>query len=835
EYQLEPTIQALKQYRQRILIADAVGLGKTLEAGILVSELMRRGKGRRILCLTMKSMLTQFQKEFWTRFSIPLVRLDSVGIRRIRRKIPSNHNPFYFYDKTIISIDTLKQDTQYRTYLENCYWDIIIIDEAQNVAHRGDSKSLRARLAELLADRSDTMIMLSATPHDGKPESFASLMRMLEPTAIADEQNYSKEDIKGLFIRRYKKDIEHQVQQKFKERIIHKEVVESSNMEDSVFDQLAHLKFSSLDKGRGAGQLFRTTLEKALLSSPAACLETIQKRIKRTEEKDDPDLEDDLHTLHNFETALKQVSLDEFSKYQRLIDLLKDPIKFDWKREQPDDRLVIFTERIRTMHFLHDELKKELSLSDVEITTLHGSMSDMEQQAVVEQFGNKQSSLRVLVASDVASEGINLHYQCHRLIHFDIPWSLMIFQQRNGRIDRYGQTETPQIYYLVQQSGVEKIKADQRILELLIEKDEYAQKNIGDSSVFMGQYDADAEEKRTAEAIESESTPEEFENKFMQNTTDMLDQLMGHSEELKAESPELIDEYLTTMPSLFRDDFEYVESALRSLPERFARQISIEKDDNLITWTLPEPVRELYNKYYPDEIKPEDWQINLTDDKKKMQQEIERSREDEDSWPRADYLWELHPVVQWLTDKSLNAFGRQEAPVVEVQEGLEPGEQLIVCSGTFPNKLGQPILHKWAAAHFKNGSSEPEIHQFDEFVEMLGLSERAIPNQNNQIDTSELSERLPVALDSIRTWLEQQKNEMDDQMNKKLNKHLKELEDFRDRQISQLEVQYSDSKNLNKKQQKYDKLMGDYMEYIENKLVFESIPHIQVAAAFIRN
>ena len=213
EYQLEPAIKSLKQPRQRILIADAVGLGKTLEAGILVSELIKRGRGRRILCLTMKSMLTQFQKEFWTRFSIPLVRLDSTGIQRIRRKIPSNHNPFYYYDKTIVSIDTLKQDTQYRTHLENCHWDIIIIDEAQNVAHRGDTKSMRARLAELLSDRSDTMIMLSATPHDGKPESFASLMKMLNPTSIADPHNYEKEDIKGLFIRRFKKDIEDQVEQ----------------------------------------------------------------------------------------------------------------------------------------------------------------------------------------------------------------------------------------------------------------------------------------------------------------------------------------------------------------------------------------------------------------------------------------------------------------------------------------------------------------------------------------------------------------------------------------------------------------------------------------------
>lgn len=164
-YQLDPAKLALQRPRQRILIADTVGLGKTLEAGILMSELIARGKGKRILVVTVKSMMTQFQKEMWNRFTIPLVRLDSNRIQKIRANLPSNYNPFFYYDKTIVSIDTLKRDVEYRTHLENAYWDIIVIDEAQNVAERGDHQAQRSRLAKLLADRSDTMIMLSATPH----------------------------------------------------------------------------------------------------------------------------------------------------------------------------------------------------------------------------------------------------------------------------------------------------------------------------------------------------------------------------------------------------------------------------------------------------------------------------------------------------------------------------------------------------------------------------------------------------------------------------------------------------------------------------------------------
>ena len=191
-YQLDPAKLALQRPRQRILIADTVGLGKTLEAGILMSELIARGKGKRILVVTVKSMMTQFQKEMWNRFTIPLVRLDSNRIQKIRANLPSNYNPFFYYDKTIVSIDTLKRDVEYRTHLENAYWDIIVIDEAQNVAERGDHQAQRSRLAKLLADRSDTTPLVDEwfglLYQDGKFVKVLSMNEVVQKTGLSNSR-----------------------------------------------------------------------------------------------------------------------------------------------------------------------------------------------------------------------------------------------------------------------------------------------------------------------------------------------------------------------------------------------------------------------------------------------------------------------------------------------------------------------------------------------------------------------------------------------------------------------------------------------------------------------
>ena len=487
-YQLDPARQALRQPRQRILIADDVGLGKTIEAGILVSELVARGRGQRILVVAVKSMLTQFQKEFWNRFTIPLTRLDSVGIQRVRRRIPSNHNPFHYHDKSIISIDTLKQDREYRTYVENAWWDIIVIDEAHNVAERG-SRSLRSQLAKRLATRSDTLIMLSATPHDGKARSFASLMNMLDPTAIGDPDDFTREDFqdKGLVIRRFKKDVREQVKRSFRDRTILRNPFSLSSVEEAASEALLAVRVRGQAAG-GSRQLFSVTLEKALFSSPAACLETVARRRRQLErelaDQREPERRDIIRReLEGFEAltdALEAIRPVHFAKYQALLRAIRGGEPFRWNAHNQRDRLVIFSERIPTLRWLQERLIADLRLRPNQVALLHGGLSDTDQQEIVEAFGNETTPLRLLLASDVASEGINLHHQCHRLIHFDIPWSLMVFAQRNGRVDRYGQRRDPQIVYLLAESVNPTIRGDTRVLEVLIEKDEQAHRNIGD-------------------------------------------------------------------------------------------------------------------------------------------------------------------------------------------------------------------------------------------------------------------------------------------------------------------------------------------------------------------
>jgi superfamily II DNA or RNA helicase len=828
-YQLDPALQALKQPRQRILIADGVGLGKTLEAGILISELIKRGKGKRILVLTVKSMMTQFQKELWSRFTIPLVRLDSDGILRVRSEIPTNHNPFYYYDKTIISIDTLKQDREYRTYIEGAYWDIIVIDEAHNVAERG-TNSLRSRLAQLISRKSDTLIMLSATPHDGRARSFASLMNMLDPTAIADPDHYGPDDIKGLCIRRFKKDVKDQVEQAFKQRRIFQARKDASVIEEEVFEFFTRLTFKRIDQKRGGEQLFKTTLEKALFSSPAACIQTIDARIKKLD-KSGNQFADDIKSLVELKTLVQKLTPEHFSRYQKCLDIIRNNLR--WDGRDTTDRLVVFTERIETMRFLEKNLPQDLGLREGQTEILHGTMSDKDQQDLVEEFGKEQSDLRLLIASDVASEGINLHYLSHKMIHFDIPWALMVFQQRNGRIDRYGQKFNPEICYLLTESRNTKIKGDMRILELLIQKDNQAVENIGDPSTLMGVFDIDKQESVTALAIETGQSVDQFEKSMEVAAFDPLAHLVGETT-VQQIAPE--DKKPRSIPSVFSSDFDYVTAAIDFLRGTQPIQAEWYTTEQRIDLTAPSELAERFD-HLPKEVYPDNGQFVLTASLEKMKEEFERCRKYKSTWPRIQYLWEQHPIVQWINDKVTTSFRRQKAPVITLPEKQCKGDIIFILSGLIPNRKGHPLVHQWFGAVFNKGQYKG-IETIETILNKTNIGRTSFPNSQTIVDLDGLRALLPEAVKKAREWISKKRLEFENTINPKLNDHLKDLERLRARQHQQLELKFSDltesavatKQRRDREQRGIDNLFDDYLKWVEDTMTTEDRAYVQVIA-----
>ncbi|WP_419776695.1 DEAD/DEAH box helicase [Malaciobacter marinus] len=828
-YQFEPALQALNQPRQRILMADAVGLGKTLEAGILTTELIKRGKGKRILVLAVKSMLTQFQKEFWNRFSIPLTRLDSQGIQRVRNKIPANMNPFFYYDKSIISIDTLKQEALYRSYIEESYWDIIIIDEAHNVADR-NTGSQKSKLAKLISSRCDTLMMLSATPHDGSAKSFASLLNMLDPTAIANANDYTIDDFKdkGLVIRRFKKDIADQVQDEFKTRQIFKIRSNASIYEEDVFSYISNISFKNIDKQKRKGsELFKTTLTKSLLSSPIACIESIKNRIKRIEALED-DYSDDIDTLEILQDKLQEIDTATFSKYQELVNLISKQMK--WKKAK-DDRIVIFTERIKTLEFLRENLQKDLKLKEDQIVSMTGStMSDIEINKIVEDFGQENSKVRLLIATDVASEGINLHYLSHRLIHFDIPWSLMTFQQRNGRVDRYGQEKDPEIYYMQTLSQDEEFKGDNRILDILIEKDDQAVKNIGDPSAFMNVYDEKEEEKIVAQAIENQTDAESFSQELDSNAQEaefdflsMLNEVDEDETYPNNTAGELIDSL-----SFYEDDLHYATNALRFLQETQESQkieARFEEDRIELNASSLDDLKYRF-KMLPREVIPENWYFMLTNDLKTINKEIKDSRKNDSAWPNIHYLWEQHPILEWIKDKLLSNFNRLQAPVLKLNT-LNQNEMIYLIGGLIPNKKAQPVINEWVGVKFIDNTFD-SILTLDNLFKQTNINTKKFPNSGNDYDISDIESNLPKAITEASSFIQQKRDEYEDTMSTKVLEQLEELEKLKSRHMGQLEFDFNQESKKLEKQREIDKIFNDYHQWIKDSMETESTPFIQV-------
>lgn len=752
EYQLEPARRALAQPRPRLLIADAVGLGKTIEVGILVAELIQRGRGDRILCLAKKSMLAQFQQELWTRFNIPLVRLDSLGIARLRSRIPTNKNPFACYNRIIISVDTLKEtraSTSYRHFLEQFKWDIVIIDEAHNCANAGTANN---DLAQRVCRNAEAVVLTTATPHNGKPESFAELIRLLDPTAIRDVTNYGADDIGNYFIRRFKKDVADEVGEHFRERQLHTHRSLASPSEEQIFNRLGDLRLQALSQSRSKeDQLLRYVLYKTYLSSPEAAASTLATRIgeakKRIDAGKGSHLTDHLVDLEDLHGKIAKQSLTNSARFAAFLGVLKS-LGFP-KHDDPNSRIICFTESLTTQKALADAIRKQFKLGEDVVVTMHGGMTDVEQALIIDTFGKGDAPVRLLIATDVASEGVNLHYHCHELIHYDLPWSLIRLEQRNGRIDRYGQVHEPAVHYLLVDTACAAFTGDQRIVDALLHKVDAVYQNTGDAAGVMAIFDADEEERITGERaadaaktgtvdIDAVLSPKDDNARFME-------ELLAAATRLGEDATPYVavpaGQTAPAWPRLFADETAWLKAAWAEVfgsdpqapqpdwhPQR--PECELKATDELIhrcggrtgsrTALIPGATA------IPDEAFPANWSFRLTTDREAVNDGIKRARvlaqagaaapksrgrkakaptarpveeialapELRSSWPDLSLLWDLHPVSQWLVDRLLIHFGRGQAPLV-ISSHIPANEVWFCFRGALTNQNGREVIVDW--------------------------------------------------------------------------------------------------------------------------------------------
>ncbi|MGB0931645.1 MAG: SNF2-related protein, partial [Chitinophagales bacterium] len=713
DYQFEPTLKAFKLPRPRLLIADAVGLGKTIEVGVFLAEMIKRGKGQRILVIALKSILGQFQQEIWSRFVIPLVRLDSVGIAKIKTHLPANKNPFDYYDKSIISIDTLKNNAKFRHYIEKSRWDIVVIDECHTVAN---ARSQRSKLAQELAKRCESLIFTSATPHNGNKESFANLIQMLEPTAIPKNGTYNKDNIEPYFIRRFKHHIENtEVQKNFKERKIIKLTCGLSQTEEHFLDYQQHLKLEALSSNRKHDLLFSINLFKSYLSSPEACLKSVNNRIKKVTDSDNSETtkREQIDILTEAQSRLNDIiQTGADAKYTKLIETLE---QLKWKGKKRDERIIIFAERIETLKALKSKLTAKFGLTEASVTLFSGALSDIEQQAVIEDFGKEDSPIRLFLTSDAGSMGVNLHYYCHRMFNYDIPWSIITLDQRNGRIDRYGQKNTPFIYYLVAESEDSQLKTDLHIISKLIEKENEVHQSLGDATSVYKLYDAKEEEKLVQKAL-SESDESVLDQREEQADSgdefDFLDELFAQSEP----EPEPIIE----VSSFYVSDFKYYQTLLTyltAIQPNLASGIETNEIGQYIE-IFQDKIDGLKAALYdiPIEAKPNKKQwYQLSANVEDVQKSIENARKKKGEWARFQVLYDLHPIIKWFMDKLLANVDKDAALVVKT-DNVPANTAWYLFHGVVSNQLGQSVVSEFFVVGLKKDGRYLKHQRFAEFA-----------------------------------------------------------------------------------------------------------------------
>ncbi|MCC6837048.1 MAG: DEAD/DEAH box helicase [Bacteroidia bacterium] len=477
-YQLVPLIMTLKQNITRLLIADDVGVGKTVEALLILRELIERGIIKSFSVLCPPHLCEQWQSELADKLDIEAEIIRSSTVASLERKIIGDDtlNVFNYYPYQVVSIDYVKGDNKRPIFLKDAP-DLIIVDEAhtctKNIDHNKSSqKQQRYELLEQISRKENQhLVLLTATPHSGKDGEFQSLLGLLksefESFKLDNLTTSEKRNIAAYFIQRKRKSIEKWLEEEtpFPKRITEELPYSLSNEYMELYQKV--LKFArglntdGITDNKARMKYFAAlTLLRGVMSSPAAGFEMLQKRKQRANEEtsaneleylDNPivekwDEQADTEQIEIIENA--GLSTKEWSVLHQLsteIEKLKQPAK-DYKVKLAIEQIktwlakgqspIVFCRFIATAHYVAEQLKIALA-KDIDIRAITSELSDEERREKIDEMG--KSPKRVLIATDCLSEGINLQDKFNAILHYDLPWNPNRLEQREGRVDRYGQ------------------------------------------------------------------------------------------------------------------------------------------------------------------------------------------------------------------------------------------------------------------------------------------------------------------------------------------------------------------------------------------------------------
>lgn len=514
DYQLEPVTRALTMPRVNLLVADDVGLGKTIEAGLVIQEMLLRQRARRVMVVCPAPLTVKWQEEMAARFGLDFHIVDTDEVRRVRRDRGLHANPFRVYPHTIVSLPWLRGPRCQRLLDEVLgevgpamprAIDLLIVDEAHHCAPPGRGKyavdSQQTRAVSRLSAHSENRLFLTATPHNGYAESWTALLAMLDPQRFARGVTPEPAALKQVLIRRLKSELTNpDGTPLYPERLVEEITVDYPPHEREVHALLK--EYTAVRRKRlaqesfgGAGQaadLVTLLLKKRLFSSPAAFTRTMtlhrnsigsasgtididiawvgtqQSELVYGDWSQDEALdaaEDaaaeaatisagepspiEQELLDKLEAWVLEHGLDSDAKARALIDYLDRVCKTNGKWN--DERVVIFTEYRDTQRWLKELLEKYDLADGGRLELLYGGMDEELRERIKGDFQKPphMHPVRIILATDTASEGIDLQDHCHRLINYDIPFNPNRLEQRAGRIDRYGQTHRPEILHFV--------------------------------------------------------------------------------------------------------------------------------------------------------------------------------------------------------------------------------------------------------------------------------------------------------------------------------------------------------------------------------------------------